>query len=865
MSADAPTSSPAETEPALPKVARVPLDKLVLDPNNPRIMGRVKPWPVPRERWADVGVQKEVTRALRGPNGRELEDLINNLRMFGWLDVAPIRVQALGDGYFLVLDGNRRVEALRECIAQSRDAVLTVQQSLLPLRDGLFCLQVPVISDLAQKLTRAHAHLSGSGAWSTYQRAMVMLAIWRDAPWGSVLAAEALNIPKAEFEQMVSAAALCEQYQISEHGAGFEEALFNVFLQTFASDRIPRWIEWSATTRTARNLHNTERLFRWLSTYSGLSQDARARVAGLPSLAGLEAGMAHRPTAPPPRIEGLSPPFVMDVEPDLTLESLSPKSTRGSSSAKATIDHVLPPSARDTSDQAAPPTQRGTDPAQPRPNATQRIASERPLAPERGAGLEPAGSMNLVSDKPPHRPLASSTSQPLVAHNDSPETLGALEGLIPIPALLAALHAISASLPPIVTPDIISDNSTKYFSDLDQLSRSLIDSPYIQGLTQLNEELARSGLLDRIADSLPLNNRVEAKTQHPPSWRPRFEGDKAHLSTLTVAQYRSITGLTLEGLGRINLIVGENNSGKTSVLEAISLLMHQSDPGEVLAALRRRARWDITRDAEWTSQELPAPVQVTAHLSGTPSRESSVTLTRSTEPPESAEDRVMFLCSLANESRAGEHIQRSTIDIWAGREPKMQVHGERFWLGPTVFHSPFSSSDPETLQRANERAIRLGVKDRLMQFLREEIDGDLRSIELVRDHRFRVSHNKRADSPDLSSFGDGLQRAFQIGLHLAAAAGGVLLIDELENALHTNLLIPFTRLIQELAVEFNVQVFISTHSKETVDAFLFNDYRNEDIVAYGLPAKGSEQPVKRYGGPGLRDVVEGLDLDIRRV
>ncbi|MBK9368341.1 MAG: hypothetical protein IPN01_18875 [Deltaproteobacteria bacterium] len=52
MSADDPTVSPTETEPALPKVVRVALDKLVLDPNNPRIRDRIKPWPVPREQLA---------------------------------------------------------------------------------------------------------------------------------------------------------------------------------------------------------------------------------------------------------------------------------------------------------------------------------------------------------------------------------------------------------------------------------------------------------------------------------------------------------------------------------------------------------------------------------------------------------------------------------------------------------------------------------------------------------------------------------------------------------------------------------------------------------------------------------------------
>ncbi|MBK9643751.1 MAG: AAA family ATPase [Deltaproteobacteria bacterium] len=151
----------------------------------------------------------------------------------------------------------------------------------------------------------------------------------------------------------------------------------------------------------------------------------------------------------------------------------------------------------------------------------------------------------------------------------------------------------------------------------------------------------------------------------------------------------------------------------------------------------------------------------------------------------------------------------------------------------------------------------------MLQFLRDFLDVDLKSVELVRDHRFTVTHAQRVPSPDLSSFGDGLQRAFQIGLLFGGAEGGVLLIDELENALHTSLLIDFTKLIQQLAVEFNVQVFITTHSKETVDAFLFNEYRIEDVVAYRLERDGETTLARRHQGSSLIQAVRAVDLDIR--
>ena len=49
-------------------------------------------------------------------------------------------------------------------------------------------------------------------------------------------------------------------------------------------------------------------------------------------------------------------------------------------------------------------------------------------------------------------------------------------------------------------------------------------------------------------------------------------------------------GLTQLDLGRLTLLVGANNSGKTSLLEAI-LLLCQAGSGSAQKVLRPRERW----------------------------------------------------------------------------------------------------------------------------------------------------------------------------------------------------------------------------------------------------------------------------------
>lgn len=60
------------------------------------------------------------------------------------------------------------------------------------------------------------------------------------------------------------------------------------------------------------------------------------------------------------------------------------------------------------------------------------------------------------------------------------------------------------------------------------------------------------------------------------------------ISELEVTQYRGLRDFSLKGLGRVNLLVGRNNSGKTSVLEAISLAAAPLDPLEWRRVASRR-------------------------------------------------------------------------------------------------------------------------------------------------------------------------------------------------------------------------------------------------------------------------------------
>jgi len=60
------------------------------------------------------------------------------------------------------------------------------------------------------------------------------------------------------------------------------------------------------------------------------------------------------------------------------------------------------------------------------------------------------------------------------------------------------------------------------------------------------------------------------------------------LQNLEIKNFRALQHLTIERLGRVNLVVGKNNVGKSSLLEALWLYAEKGAPSTIWDILERR-------------------------------------------------------------------------------------------------------------------------------------------------------------------------------------------------------------------------------------------------------------------------------------
>lgn len=335
-----------------------------------------------------------------------------------------------------------------------------------------------------------------------------------------------------------------------------------------------------------------------------------------------------------------------------------------------------------------------------------------------------------------------------------------------------------------------------------------------------------------------------------------------HFTALHIESYKKLRNLQLSKLSRINLVAGLNNSGKTTLLEAIYLLVRQNDFAGILEVIRRRGK--IPEDhinPEWLVEQLSGEIRV----AGTFDQQDANVAIRDYLESDNTLDKSRYIRTLEIVTRFGEHSQESQTRIFKGRDRQTLADSIRL-LSPVVYSSPFFLNEPQHYARFYEKSVQSKAKGTILEFIKAAVSPSIVNIELVDNlQRFLVTDNDYDSAMDLAWYGEGLQRIFFISLLFASAQNGVVLIDEFENAIHTELLGKFAPFIHQLAKTFNVQVFLTSHSKECIDAFAKTAPEIADFTFHTLLVEDGNVVVRDFDGKKFSRLLEIGNIDLRRM
>jgi AAA domain, putative AbiEii toxin, Type IV TA system len=366
------------------------------------------------------------------------------------------------------------------------------------------------------------------------------------------------------------------------------------------------------------------------------------------------------------------------------------------------------------------------------------------------------------------------------------------------------------------------------------------------------------------------------------------------LQRLTIHAFRGLREVDLSEIGRFNVLVGLNNSGKTTVLEAAAIYARPLRPSEWIEVVRRRdvgaSRAALLESLRWVFPQpegngAASSKPLEARLSGTgrfPVRsveasfaevEPILNVDVDVDPQEPRLD--------LGRARPGVELElRASVETTVGAVEPLPPLRVTLWERTGGRFDPASRPEPSlpvaTITPFSHRVQRLEVEalsetifeDRkpLVLDLVRIFDPLIQDFEILQRPRSEpavyVRHARLGKAP-LSTFGDGMRRVLLMGVSLASVRGGVLLIDEIESAIHAEALDAAFRWLMRACRELDVQLFTTTHSLEAVDALLAAGGDAEDLVTYRLDRKDGATRVKRFSSDNLRVLREDLGQEIR--
>jgi predicted ATP-dependent endonuclease of OLD family len=311
------------------------------------------------------------------------------------------------------------------------------------------------------------------------------------------------------------------------------------------------------------------------------------------------------------------------------------------------------------------------------------------------------------------------------------------------------------------------------------------------------------------------------------------------LSTVTFENYRAFEKFRLEGLTRVNLLVGRNNCGKTSLLEGLQLLTAKQ-PWAVLEQTAFR-RGEGVRRSKRSEREaflgvsqffLDRRTDVGARFRVQESSSGKLFEGYIEEAKSDGQGQTfivpqsMFVVeSSVNGPRLSSLIERD-VEI---------PFGVRLWGRPSYLSS-FDSPDGLfiDINTPLETSMATGWSEVLVHGREEEvvsflqiIDPDIQSIHfLPRTNRsdgdqiagssIVVGLRGQKERVPIGSLGEGVRRLLALAIALAITENSSLFIDEIDTGIHYSVMPDLWKLVVHASRLFDIQVFATTHSWDCI-------------------------------------------------
>lgn len=308
-----------------------------------------------------------------------------------------------------------------------------------------------------------------------------------------------------------------------------------------------------------------------------------------------------------------------------------------------------------------------------------------------------------------------------------------------------------------------------------------------------------------------------------------------YFKSICVNNYRGLDNLEIDTLRRINLIGGFNGTGKSTLLEAIFLMLDRKNPAALMrsfAAKNLQLPYPDGLDYVFGRRGKDVPAEISAK---TQDGRLEVVLSKGPAPTPvnvatpNNQGLSHFSQSTIDSRQIGVHLRTRFNDQDDDASFAVQMSHEQ--LNCMVNAAGKAPIVPGVIMTAQTRPSAIEDAQRYSALAKERRTGDvianlkflnakLKNLHLLQEGNQPTLYAEMEDGAFLqtSLLGGGFQSVLSIVLLMMTTRNGVVVFDEVDSAIHFTRLEFFWTLVARLADKENCQVFAVTHSRECIAA-----------------------------------------------
>lgn len=329
---------------------------------------------------------------------------------------------------------------------------------------------------------------------------------------------------------------------------------------------------------------------------------------------------------------------------------------------------------------------------------------------------------------------------------------------------------------------------------------------------------------------------------------------KLFVTEFSVRNFRSLKKFEAHNnFGQINLITGENNSGKTTLLEALFLNLGPTNPSlwfnvNLRRGLDRTSPEQSTAPYLFHRMDISNPIIFQIKSLNYPDSELRINYLEPTSYEIPQTSNGLETSSTSQKIASTDTEESVTVELTftaEGSEPietkaiilpkRMEIKGAvKLYLPESIYISTGTQYGLEEQAKRYDQLNRADLTKIYEELLRRTVLPELKRTSLGIENDKTIIHGDVGfGMVPLALLGSGTVRLNTILLALAYFKDGIVLIDEIENSFHHSILDKVWVAIAELIENDGPQIFATTHSDECIEA-AFRVFKKKDHLDFRL-------------------------------